>query len=49
MIAMPKYYKNKLYSDEEREIIWGYKQEDKYTYIHGEQVKKDDEPTIKKR
>lgn len=47
MIAMPKYYKNKLYSDEEREIIWGYKQEDKYTYIHGEKVRKTDESTIK--
>ena len=47
MMAMPRYYKNKLYSDEEREIIWGYKQEDKYTYIHGEKVRKDDEPTIK--
>ena len=47
MIAMPKYYKNKLYSDEEREMIWGYKQEDKYTYIHGEKVRKDDGPTIK--
>lgn len=47
MISMPKYYKNKLYSDEEREIIWGYKQKDKYTYIHGEKISKDDESTIK--
>jgi len=40
MIAMPKYYKNKLYSDEEREIIWGYKQEDPWTYVHGEKIRK---------
>lgn len=44
---MPKYYKNKLYSDEEREIIWGYKQEDPWTYVHGEKIRKNDEPTIK--
>ena len=46
-MAMPRYYKNKLYSDEEREFIWGVKQEDPWTYIHGEKVKKSDEPTIK--
>ena len=47
MIAMPRYYKNKLYSDEEKEFIWGIKQENPWTYIHGEKVHKTDEPTIK--
>ena len=47
MMAMPRYYKNKLYSDEEREFIWGIKREDPWTYIHGEKVRKTDEPTIK--
>ena len=36
-----------LTQDEEREFIWGIKQEDPWTYVHGERVRKNDEPTIK--
>lgn len=46
-VAMPAYYKRKLYTDEQREALWGWKQEDKYTYVHGEKVLKTDERTIK--
>ena len=47
MMAMPRYYKNKLYTDEEREFMWGIKQEDPWTYVHGEKIRKNDEQTIK--
>lgn len=46
-IAMPAYYKRKLYTDEQRELMWGWKQEEKYTYVHGEKILKTDEATIK--
>ena len=46
-ISMPAYYKRKVYTDEQREMLWLMAQEDEYTYIHGEKVRKDDENTIK--
>lgn len=46
-IAMPAYYKRKVYTDEQREVLWLMAQEDEYTYVHGERVRKNDEETIK--
>ena len=46
-IAMPGYYKRKIYTDEQREFLWKIAQEDEYTYVHGEKVRKEDESTIK--
>lgn len=42
-IAMPTYYKNKLYTEEEREMIWGFKQEDPMEWISGTRIYKKDE------
>lgn len=35
---MPKYYKNKLYTENERELLWIYKQEEGYAFVMGEKV-----------
>ena len=35
---MPKYYKNKLYTENERELLWIYKQEEGYAFVMGEKI-----------
>ena len=35
---MPKYYKNKLYTENQRELLWIYRQEEGYSYIMGEKI-----------
>ena len=44
-IALPEYFRRKLYSDEERDKLWIEKQEKGYRYIMGEKVFVDDENT----
>lgn len=44
-IAMPSYYKNKLYTDTEKEILWEREMDKKFMYIHGEKIHKNDERT----
>lgn len=39
-IALPKYWKNKLYTDEEREMLWLQKLELPYSYINKERFEK---------
>ena len=39
LAALPKYYKEKLYSEEEREQLWIQKQEEGYKFIMGEKHK----------
>ncbi len=45
-MSMPKYYKDKLFSDEERETMWLNNLERGYEYIGGEKVRADDTQTI---
>ena len=40
---LPIYYKNKIYTDEEKEKLWIEKQERGYRYICGEKVSTGDE------
>lgn len=42
-IELPMYYKNKLYTDEEKEALWIEKQEKGYRYICGEKVSTENE------
>ena len=44
-IALPEYFRRKLYSDDERDKLWIEKQEKGYRYIMGEKVYIDDENT----
>ena len=44
-IALPEYFRRKLYSDDERDKLWIEKQEKGYRYIMGEKVYVDDENT----
>lgn len=46
ILDLPKYYKDKIYSEEEREKLWILKQERGYRYIGGEKVNTSDEKTI---
>lgn len=41
-IYLPQYYRNKIYSDEDKEALWIEKQEQGYRYIDGERVSVDD-------
>ena len=43
IMAMPEYYRKKIYNEEEREKLWIEKQERGYRYICGEKVSIDDE------
>lgn len=45
-IAMPKYYKDKLFSDEEKEMIWMGILDKGETYVHGERCYMHEEETI---
>ena len=38
LAPMPKYYKNKLYTENERESLWIYKQEEGYAFVMGEKI-----------
>ncbi|AXH75664.1 MAG: replication initiator protein [Microviridae sp.] len=42
-IAMPKYWRNKLYTDEEREILWRIKMDMGVKWVVGEKVKENNE------
>ena len=42
-IPLPQYYRNYIYSEEEKEKLWIEKQERGYRYIGGEKVKMDNE------
>ena len=42
-IALPQYYRRKLYTEEEREKLWIEKQENEYRYVMGEKVHIDNE------
>ena len=44
-IALPEYFRRKLYSDDERDKLWIEKQEKGFRYIMGEKVYVDDENT----
>lgn len=44
-IGLPQYYRNKIYSEEERERLWIEKQEREYRYVGGEKIPMDDEKT----
>ena len=47
IINLPTYYKNKIYSEEEKEALWIAKQEQGYRYIQGEKVDMNNEQTLK--
>lgn len=47
-IAMPAYWKNKLYTDQQREQLWLQKLDKNERWICGEKVKADDEESIRK-
>ena len=47
-LALPIYYRNKLYSEEERELLWINKLDSNERWIGGEKVRADDWETIKK-
>ena len=47
-IAMPIYWRNQLYSEEEREQLWIAKLDEGIRFIGGEKVKADDEKAISK-
>lgn len=47
-VAMPKYYRNKLYTEQEREQLFIYKLEEEYTYVSGVKVLKTDTEKINK-
>lgn len=47
-IAMPIYWRNKRYTEEEREKLWIQKLDENIRYIGGEKVKADDDKTIQK-
>lgn len=47
-IAMPAYWRNKIYSDEEREKLWLMKLDKNERWICGEKVKADNEEDIRK-
>lgn len=38
LAPLPKYYKNKIYTEEERELLWIYKQEKGYSFVMGEKI-----------
>lgn len=42
-IALPQYYRNKLYNEEEKEKMWIEKQESGYRYLMGEKVSTENE------
>ena len=44
-VPLPQYYRNYIYTDEEKEKLWIEKQERGYRYIGGEKVMMDDEET----
>lgn len=46
-VAMPDYYKRKIWTDEQRELLWGWAQEDDYTYVRQERLLKSDEQAYK--
>lgn len=46
-MALATYYRNQIYSEEERENLWIEKLDKNIRYIGGEKVKADDEKTIK--
>ncbi len=46
-MAMPKYYKNKIFTEEEREVMWINNLNRGLLWIYGEKVKADDWKTIK--
>lgn len=48
IIAMPKYYKNKLFDDETREMLWKEKIEKGIAYVLGQPCKMEDEKTYMK-
>ena len=48
LAALPKYYKEKLYTEEEREELWIQKQEEGYKFIMGEKHKVENEEDEKK-
>lgn len=41
-IALPEYFRNKIYSEKERELLWIDKQDRGYRYINGEKVSTED-------
>lgn len=43
---LPQYFKNKIYTEEERSKIWSQKLDSEHTYINGHRIKKKDEATI---
>lgn len=45
-MAMPKYYKNKIFSEKEREVMWTNNLNRGLLWIYGEKVKADDWKTI---
>ena len=47
-IALPIYYRNKLYTEKEREKLWIEKLDKGIRYIGGEKVKADDDEEVKK-
>ena len=47
-IAMPIYWRNHLYTEEEREKLWIAKLDENIRYIGGEKVRADDEKAINK-
>lgn len=46
-MAMPKYYKNKIFTEEEREVMWINNLNRGLLWIYGEKVKADDWKTVK--
>lgn len=42
-ISMPTYYKNKLYTDDEKQELWAISMATPWRYIHGEKIRKEDE------
>lgn len=46
-LALPIYYRNKIYTDDEKERLWIEKIEDKKTWVMGERVKLNDDKGLK--
>lgn len=47
LAPMPKYYRNKLYTENERELLWIYKQEKGYAFVMGEKIPVRNEEDLK--
>lgn len=45
-VPMPKYYRDKIFDDTEKEIMWRNILNSNETFVHGERVKMDDDSTI---